>query len=132
MKNKQRIILFVGDVSALALVTLFGFFTHGEIASAGMRVLTTFFPLVASWLMVAPFLGAYNLDKVVNARQLWRPFYAMVLAGPLAAWMRGVLLGNASILPLFVVVIGGFSALAILAWRALAWFFIFRKRPADG
>jgi hypothetical protein len=54
----------------------------------------------------------------------------MVLAGPLAAWMRGVLLGNAPILPVFVVVLGGVSALALLAWRAL-YCFTFARRSAS-
>lgn len=132
MKNRHRIVLLVGDILALAMVTFFGFTRHGEISSAGLRVLSTLIPLVLSWLMVAPFLGAYDLDKAADIRQLWRPFYAMVLAGPMAAWMRGVLLGNSPILPVFVLVIGGFSALAILAWRVLIWFFLFRKRPANG
>jgi len=44
----------------------------------------------------------------------------MVLAGPMVGWLRGVWLGQV-ILPIFVVVLGGISALAILAWRAIFW-----------
>lgn len=128
VKNKQMIILLAGDSLALALITLVGFATHGEAGTAGARMLTTFVPLLVSWLMIAPFLGAYDMQRVADLRQLWRPFYAMVLAGPFAGWLRGMLLGNAPILPLFVIVLGGFSALAILAWRVLYALFLIRKR----
>jgi hypothetical protein len=107
-----------GDILVIVMVTVFGFASHGELASAGTRMLTTFIPLLAAWLMVAPFLGAYDRQRAADLRQVWRPFWAMVLAGPLAAWMRGMLL-NAPILPLFVVILGGVSALAMLAWRTI-------------
>lgn len=113
-------ILIAGDVLVLLAVTIFGFATHGELGSAGLRMLTTFVPLVVAWGLVAPHLGAFDLEKSSQAGQLWRPFWAMVLAGPWAAWMRGALL-NAPILPIFVVVLGGICALALLAWRFLYW-----------
>jgi hypothetical protein len=120
--NRKKLwAMMLGDALVVALVTVFGFATHGELGSAGTRMLTTYVPMALAWAMVAPFLGVYDLQRCADPRQLWRPFYAMVLAGPLAAWMRAVLLGNAPILPVFVVVLGGVSALAILAWRALFW-----------
>jgi len=67
----------------------------------------------------------------MDARQLWRPFWAMVLAAPLASWLRAVWL-NAPILWLFVLVLGGFSALGILAWRALYSLFIVRRLAVPG
>ena len=112
--------LLVGDVIVLGLVTVLGFASHGTVGSAGGRMLTTYIPLVVSWLLIAPFLGVYNPSLVIELRQLWRPFWAMVLAAPFAAWMRGAILGTA-ILPVFVVVLGGISALAILAWRFMYW-----------
>jgi hypothetical protein len=119
-------ILVAGDVMVLLLVTLFGFATHGELGTAGLRMLTTFVPLVVSWGLVAPHLGAFDLEKSSQPGQLWRPFWAMVLAGPWAAWLRGALL-NAPILPIFVVVLGGICALAMLAWRTLYWAFYARR-----
>jgi ABC-type xylose transport system permease subunit len=83
-------------------------------------MLTTFIPLIVGWGVIAPFLGVYDLARVADWRQLWRPFWAMVLAGPMVGWLRGVWLGQV-ILPIFVVVLGGISALAILAWRAIFW-----------
>ena len=127
MKNKRRLILICGDVVVFALVTLFGFSTHNTLGSAGSRMLATFIPLLAGWALIAPFLGVYNLERVADARQLWRPFWAMVLAGPMVAWLRGVWLGQV-ILPVFVVVLGGVSALAILAWRTIFWFVVSRMK----
>jgi hypothetical protein len=123
----NKLILIAGDILTLAMVTLFGFASHGELGSAGARMLTTFIPLVVAWLLVAPHLGVFDIRNTQKASQLWRPFWAMVLAGPLAAWLRGVML-NAAILPIFVVVLGGVSALAILAWRVIFWLFASRVR----
>lgn len=116
--RKAQALLLLGDIVVLAVVTVAGFASHGTAGTAGMRMLTTFAPLVAAWCLVAPQLGVFDLSRVGEPRQLWRPFWAMVLAGPLAAFLRGAWL-DAPILPLFVVVLGGVSALSLLAWRAL-------------
>jgi hypothetical protein len=120
MENKRRLILICGDVVVFGLVTLFGFSSHQTLGTAGARMLTTFIPLVLGWGLVAPFLGVYDQAGAGDWRQLWRPFWAMVLAGPMVGWLRGVWLGQA-ILPVFILVLGGISALAILAWRAGFW-----------
>jgi hypothetical protein len=120
MMNKRRLILICGDVVIFSLVTLLGFSSHQTLGTAGARMLTTFIPLVVGWGLIAPFLGVYDPARVADWRQLWRPFWAMVLAGPMVGWLRGVWLGQA-ILPVFVLVLGGISALAILTWRAGFW-----------
>jgi hypothetical protein len=111
--------LLAGDIITLALVTWVGFGFHSE-GQAWLRMGTTFGPLVVSWLLVAPHLGAFDLRRAAEGRQLWRPFWAMVLGAPFAAWLRGVLLGT-PIQTIFVVVLGGVSALALLAWRGIYW-----------
>jgi hypothetical protein len=123
------LVLLVGDICTLLLVTLFGFATHGTMETAGTRMLSTFIPLVIAWLLVAPHLRVFKKAVTSEWKELWRPFWAMVLAAPLAAWLRGAWLG-APILPIFVVVLGGISALAILAWRALYW--LWRTRAGHG
>ena len=129
--NLWRYYLIVGDILTLAIVTVIGFASHGTSGTAGSRMLTTFIPLVAAWLLIAPHLKVYNRDIALDGRQLWRPFWAMVLAGPMAAWLRGVLL-NSPILPLFVIILGGVSALAILTWRGLYWLLMTRIKRLDG
>lgn len=129
--NPYLLILLIGDVVTLALVTLVGFSTHGTAGSAGARMLTTFIPLVLAWLLVGASLGVFNLQRASDLRQVWRPAWAMILAAPLAAWMRGVLLA-APIMPVFVVVIGGASALAMLVWRGLFGLAVNRKKVTYG
>jgi hypothetical protein len=42
----------------------------------------------------------------------------MVLAAPLAAFLRAALL-NGTVIPIFVVALGGVSALSLAAWRVV-------------
>jgi hypothetical protein len=129
--NLRRYYLIIGDILTLTIVTVIGFASHGIAATAGSRMLTTFIPLLAAWFLIAPHLQVYDREIALDGRQLWRPFWAMVLAGPMAAWLRGVLL-NSPILPVFVVILGGVSALAILTWRGLYWLVMTRIKRSDG
>ena len=54
MKPIRLFILLVGDIIVLGLITLFGFATHNELGSAGLRMFTTFIPLLAAWLLLSP------------------------------------------------------------------------------
>jgi len=117
--------LYIGDIVTLGVVTAYGFASHGTLGSAGMRLLTTFIPLLVAWFLLAPFLGVYQNDYRDDWCALWRPFMAMVLGAPWAAFLRAVLLGT-TITPLFVVILGGVSALAIVFWRGLA-VIVFRR-----
>jgi len=120
MKSARIMGVLAGDVITLALVTLAGFATHNELGTAGFRLLTTFIPLLLAWLLLSPHLRVYDPGYFIHPAQLWRPFWAMILAAPLAGWMRGVWL-NAPIQPVFVLVLGGVSSLALLAWRSIYW-----------
>lgn len=130
-RGAQVSYLLAGDCIVLALVTIFGFSQHESLAASIPRLWTTLVPLWLAWLLVAPGLGALDAARVVDFRQLWRPFWAMVLAGPFAAWIRGVILGT-PIQPIFVIVLGGFSALAIIAWRSLYWLLVSKKSTGYG
>jgi hypothetical protein len=129
--NKNLIWLISGDALTLLLVTIYGFASHNELGSGGARMLTTFVPLLLAWLLIAPHLSVYDPERIRDPRQLWRPFWAMVLAGPMAGWLRGVMLGQ-PILPVFVLVIGGVSALALLFWRSIYGFAVTRMRWLHG
>lgn len=129
--NKNMIWLIGGDALTLLLVTIYGFASHNELGSGSSRMLTTLIPLLLAWLLIAPHLGVYDPERIQDPRQLWRPFWAMVLAGPMAGWLRGVMLGQ-PILPVFVLVIGGVSALALLFWRSIYCFAATRMRWLHG
>ena len=131
LSHRERLTLIFGDILTIIIVTVIGFASHGTAGTAGTRMLTTFLPLLAAWFLIAPHLKVYDNQKVLDWQQLWRPFWSMILAAPLAAWMRGVIL-NSPILPLFVVILGGFSALGILVWRALFLLVLNRIKSRDG
>ena len=129
--DANRYVLIAGDIITLAIVTIIGFASHGSADTAGSRMLTTFIPLVAAWLLIAPYLKVYDRKIVLEGSQLWRPLWAMVLAAPMAAWLRGLMLSS-PILPVFVVILGGVSAVAILIWRGLYWLVATRLKRNDG
>ena len=129
--NQLHLVLAAGDVLVLALVTVYGFASHDQLGTAGARMLTTFVPLLISWFLVSPHLQAFDLQRAAQARDLWRPFWAMILAAPLAVFIRAVML-NTAINPIFVVIIGGVAALALLAWRAIFLFVAIRKKGSHG
>jgi hypothetical protein len=118
-KNTHPLILLAGDAAILLLVTLAGFARHGELSGAGLRLLSTFVPLCVAWALIAPWVGVYETTLSVDLRQVWRPPLAAFLAAPMAGWLRGLWLG-ADIIPVFVLVMAGFTGLGMLAWRA-AW-----------
>lgn len=129
--DRWRLVLIFGDILTLGIITLVGFASHGTVGIAGSRMFTTFLPLVAAWFLIAPNLRSYDYQVVVNWQELWRPFWSMVLAAPIAAWLRGLIL-DAPILPIFVIILGGVSAIGILLWRIVAQLFLSRFQSRNG
>jgi hypothetical protein len=117
--------LIAGDMLVLAGMTVLGFADHGELGSAGLRLLSTFIPFTIAWVLLGLHVGVFDLHRAADPRQLWRPFWTMVLAAPLGAWLRGVWLSQ-PIIPIFVVVVGGVNALALFAWRGLVYLLVRR------
>ena len=118
--------LILGDILALAIITVIGFASHGETdISFVPRMLTTFIPLIISWFLIAPWLGLFDTQITSQLRQLWRPPLAMLLAAPMTTILRAVML-KAVALPLFTLILGGSAALGMLVWRGIAFFLIKR------
>lgn len=117
--TKVSWILYAGDMLAIAIITLIGFATHGETGLSFLpRMGALFFPLMISWLLVAPWLGLFQQEIIFNPKQLWRPTFAILFVAPLAAVLRGLIL-NAPIIPIFVVVLGTTLALGMTLWRGI-------------
>lgn len=115
----KKYLLFIGDILALAIVTIIGFTTHGETGTSFLpRMAAAFFPLIISWFAIAPWLGLFNPKITSDFKQLWRPALAMIFAGPLAVVLRGLIL-NAAIIPIFAVVLSTTSAFGMVVWRAI-------------
>jgi hypothetical protein len=118
----NKYILTIGDVLAIALVTWIGFATHGEAGTSFLpRMGAAFLPLILSWFILAPALGLFREQIVLNPKQLWRPVLAMVFAAPFAAVVRGLIL-SAPIIPIFALVLGATSAFGMLIWRGIYLF----------
>jgi len=121
----NKSILLLGDIFAIAIVTLIGFATHGEADVSFLPRMAAFFlPLSIAWFLLAPALGLFQRESTFSFRQLWRPALAGIFAAPLAAVLRGFLL-NAPIIPIFAAVLSATTALGMVIWRAL---FLLLKR----
>jgi hypothetical protein len=121
--------LILGDILAIALVTILGFATHGETGLSFLPRMAAFFiPLVISWFLLAPALGLFHQEIVTSPRQLWRPVLAMSFAAPFAALLRGLIL-NSPVIPIFGVVLILTSGFGILVWRAI---YLFLNRRLGG
>jgi hypothetical protein len=108
------------------VITVIGFGFHGETdLSYVPRMLTTFFPLVVGWFLIAPWLSLFDMHIVSEPKQLWRPVLAMLLAAPMTAILRAAML-NSLALPLFTLILGGSAALGILVWRWI-WLHVLKR-----
>ncbi|MGE5375022.1 MAG: DUF3054 domain-containing protein [Bacteroidota bacterium] len=115
----KKYMLILGDIFSIALVTLIGFASHGEAgASFFPRMGAAFFPLLLSWFILAPALGLFQAQIVLEIKQLWRPVLGMVFAASFAVVLRGFIL-NAPVIPIFAVVLGLTSALGMIVWRGI-------------
>jgi len=115
----KKSILILGDILAMAILTVIGFASHGETGLSFLpRMAATFFPLLAGWFLAAPWLGLFDGQVVMNRRLFWRPALAMALAAPTATVLRAAMLNGAA-LPLFTLILGGTGALGMVIWRAV-------------
>lgn len=118
--------MILGDVLAIALLTIIGFATHGETdLSFVPRMAALFFPLLVAWFALAPSMRLFDRQIISDPKQLWRPTLAMTFAASLAAILRGLIL-NAAILPIFGLILAATSAFGMLVWRTI-YFFLHRK-----
>jgi len=123
---KSNQILIIGDTLAIASVTVIGFATHGETGTAFLpRMAVILLPLAICWFILAPWFGLFQPEITSDPRQLWRPVLAMIFVAALAVVIRGLIL-NASIIPIFAVVLSATSAFGMLVWRTL-YFSLNRK-----
>jgi len=117
MRSNQ--ILIAGDILAIAIVTIIGFATHGEADMSFLpRMLAAFIPVTVAWFILAPWFGLFQQEITTNPKLLWRPVLAMLLAGPFAVVLRGLIL-NAPIIPIFAVVLSATSAFGMFVWRGI-------------
>lgn len=116
---KQNRILIIGDILAIAVLTLIGFASHEELAVSFIpRMGATFFPVAISWFVIAPWFGLFQDDYSSNVRLHWRVAIAALYASTMAASLRGLILGT-DIPPIFIVALGVAAAIGMMIWRWL-------------
>jgi hypothetical protein len=120
--------LYAGDILALAATTMIGFATHGETNVSFLpRFFAIFIPLVVAWFLLAPWLGLFQPEIIVNFKGIWRPAFVMLFAVPLAGVLRGLLL-QAAVLPIFIIVLTATSTLGMTMWRGVCFLFNRKNR----
>ena len=129
MINNQSV-LIIGDILAIAITTLTGFATHGELNSAFiLRMFAACVPLIIAWFLLAPWFGLFRPEIISQPKELWRPLFVMIFAAPLAGVLRGLIL-RADIVPIFIIVFGATSAFGMVIWRGI-YFLLGRKFWAE-
>jgi hypothetical protein len=124
--KKNKISLILGDIIALAIVTIVGFVTHGEGGLEYLpRMMAAFFPLVVTWLVLAPWFELFDPQISFNLNRLGRIVLAVVFAAPLALVFRGLLL-HAPIIPIFAVIFTLTSAFGLILSRTI--YFLFTRK----
>ena len=128
MSLRSCIFLLLGDALVFLVVTLIGFASHGTLqVDSVSRFLATLLPFYASWVLFAYWGGL--MDPAGETKRWWlRCGVAAALSTPLAATLRALWLGSV-VLPTFVLVMAGVSALAIAAWRWLYQVVVLPRGP---
>ena len=117
MNKKTTLIL--GDILAIAILTVIGFATHDEFDLSYLsRMGTTFFPVLVSWFLAATWLDLFDERVISNPQLFWRILLAMLFAAPLAVMLRAALLHSAA-QPLFALILGSTNAMGMLVWRGI-------------
>lgn len=119
----------IGDVVVLAVLTVIGFASHATLNEVP-RMITTFLAFLVAWALVAPWFGVYQDAILTDVRQVWRVALAWLIAAPLGALLRAVLLNRDIVDVTFVLVTIGINGLALVAWRALYAFLQTRRSAA--
>lgn len=129
LSKSQKVILF-GDAVVLALVTLYGLASHEMLDNAGTDIWRTFLPWLVAWVVMGWHVGVFEVEEIGLGQAIVLPIWSMILASPLAGFLRAVLLDR-DVVVLFVLIFGGISALAVATWRGLYWL-LARRRATHG
>lgn len=113
--------LLIGDVLLLLILTVIGFLSHKE-SPFQVRMLATWVSLLVAWLWLAPWFGLFDERIFLSPRQVWwRTAWAWTAVAPLGTLLRAIWL-NATVIPVFALVIFGLHTTAYVIWRlAYAW-----------
>ena len=128
-KHTRLLLLLAGDALTIAILTVIGFTSHNETGLGFLpRMATTYLPLVVSWFVAGWGLGLFDPSINNHPRKSWRALLAALFTGPMAAILRGLLLG-ANVIPVFALVLSATTGLGMLIWR-ITWAWLTAGRNA--
>jgi len=122
--RSNTLILIAGDLAIFVVFVLVGRETH----AAGdpnliINALPTLLPFVLIWFLIAIPIGVlrpneYRVMRLTTIRTL----AAWIIAGPIAIYVRALLLGRTAVPWQFVAVTMGLNAVLLLTWHMFfAW-----------
>lgn len=123
------LLLLAGDGLTLLAVTWIGYASH-RLSILNTRWLLVFLPLLVAWGFTSPWYGVYRPGLRCSPAGAWRAALAMLPAAALGLWLRGLLTGT-MIVPVFVGVMMGVSALGMGLWRVL-WGMLCKRSGPHG
>ena len=122
--RRNTFILLLGDLAIFVMFALVGRETHASSdPNLIVNALPTLMPFVLIWLLVSVPMGVYR-PKVYRFVPLTiiRTLAAWIVAGPIALYVRALLLARPSIPVPFIVVTMGLNGVLLLAWHVFfAW-----------
>lgn len=128
--KNSRWILLGGDFLALLVAVFLGLQFHQLGDQFLQRVAFTFLPWALAWFLTVAAVGLFGRARTSIFEQIWRVLWAMALASPFAALLRAAWLGSTA-LPLFALIVGLASALAIILWRILYFGLLVKSAPRE-
>lgn len=111
--------LVAGDLAAFHLVTAIGLLSHGELTGLAAlgEIVQIAIPFAAGWFLIAPFLGAYRAELIMQPRRsLARVALAWLIALPIGLLLWSVV-RQKTIQPAFAVVTFITNLVVLLGWR---------------
>jgi hypothetical protein len=124
--SREQISLAVGDATAILVAVALGFVNHANISGFLDRFAFTFLPFTIAWFISAPRFGLFDLSSSAWKKLALQISAAMFLAAPLAVIFRAAWL-QSSALPLFTLIMGASTAIALFVWRFIYLFWLARN-----
>ena len=90
-KEFQRLwTLAIGDVLAFLIFAVIGTYSHKGLTAIG-QIIWTALPFILSWFLIAPFLGAFRRELMIQPKEIaLRTLWAWLVAWPLGVALHFV------------------------------------------
>ncbi|MBI5565697.1 MAG: DUF3054 domain-containing protein [Chloroflexi bacterium] len=122
--RRNTLILVSGDLAVFVMFALVGRETHASSdPNLIVNALPTLMPFVLIWLLVSVPMGVYRPNVYrVTPLTIIRTLAAWIVAGPIALYVRALLLARTAIPVPFIIVTMSLNGVLLLAWHVFfAW-----------